>query len=83
MTAITASQSDLVAVVPKNSREKIRISLDMYNGYRVFNARVFYEVEDGSKRPGKGIAFKVDKLEAFAEAVAMALVMAEKNGFVK
>lgn len=82
--AMAASQSDLVAVVPKNKREEIRISLDLLNGNRLFNARVYFPAQDGTKRPGNaGIAFKVDKLEAFAEAVALALVTAERKGYVK
>ncbi|AZO51231.1 MULTISPECIES: transcriptional coactivator p15/PC4 family protein [unclassified Mesorhizobium] len=82
--AMAASQSDLVAVVPKNKREEIRVSLDLLNGHRLLNMRVFFEGEDGSMHPGKaGIAFKVDKLQAFAEAVALALVTAEKRGYVK
>ncbi|RUX44870.1 hypothetical protein EOA33_25605 [Mesorhizobium sp. M4A.F.Ca.ET.050.02.1.1] len=82
--AATASGSELVAIVPKNKREEIRVSLDLLNGIRLFNARVYFTAQDGTKRPGNaGIAFTVDKLEVFAEAVAMALVTAEKRGYVK
>ena len=50
----------------------------MFNGYRLFNMRVFFEAEDGSMRPGKnGLAFKVDKLEEFAEAVTNGLMTGE------
>ena len=53
-----------IATIKKNSREEIRLSLDMFNGHRLFNMRVFFEAEDGSMRPGKsGLAFKVNKLE--------------------
>ncbi|TIX18499.1 MAG: hypothetical protein E5V41_05870 [Mesorhizobium sp.] len=78
------SASVPVATIKKNSREEISISLDFFNGHRVFNARVFYEAEDGSRRPGRaGIAFTVDKLEAFAEGVTSALMAAKSKGFVK
>lgn len=63
-----------IATIPKNSTEEIRITLGSYKGHELFNARVWFEGEDGTMRPGKaGIAFKLDKLPAFAEAVAAAL----------
>ncbi|QND67661.1 hypothetical protein HB777_29465 [Mesorhizobium loti] len=80
---VSATQSDLVAVVPKNKTEEIRVSIDLFNGCRVFNARIFYDAEDGTKRPGKGIAFKVDKLEEFVKAAIDALELAMAKGYVK
>lgn len=65
MGTYTASQSDLVAVVPKNGKLEIRISLDTFSDYHLCNDREFYKAGDGTMRPGKGIAFEVDKLEAF------------------
>lgn len=73
-----------VATIKKNSREEIRVSLDVFNGHRVFNMRVFYEAEDGSMRPGKnGLAFTLDKLEPFAEAVTTGLMQAKAKGLLK
>jgi hypothetical protein len=73
-----------VATIKKNSREEIRISLDVFNGHRLFNMRVFFEAEDGAMRPGKnGLAFKVEKLEEFAEAVTTGLMTAKSKGFLK
>ena len=73
-----------IASIKKNSREEIRVSLDLFNGHRLFNMRVFFEAEDGSMRPGKnGLAFKVDKLEEFAAAVTTAVETAKSKGFFK
>lgn len=78
------SDSLPIATIKKNSREEIRVSLDVFNGHRLFNMRVFFEAEDGSMRPGKnGLAFKVDKLQEFAGAVATGLETAIARGFLK
>jgi hypothetical protein len=73
-----------VATIKKNSGEEIRLSLDMFNGHRLFNMRVFFEAEDSSMRPGKnGLAFKVEKLEAFVVGATDALMKAKSKGFLK
>ena len=36
----------MIATIKKNSREEIRLTLDMFNGHRLFNMRVFF----GSRR---------------------------------
>jgi hypothetical protein len=78
------SDSIPIAAIKKNSREEIRMSLDMFNGHRLFNMRVFFEAEDGSMRPGKnGLAFKVEKLSEFAQAVSAAAETAKSKGFLK
>lgn len=73
-----------VATIQKNKTEQIQILLDQYNGRDIFNARVFFEAQDGEMRPGKsGIAFSVAKLPEFADAVQKALAEAKKRGLVK
>ena len=73
-----------VASIRKNSREEVRISLDVFNGQRLFNSRVFFEAEDGVSRPGKaGLALRLECLEAYAEAVTSALLLAKSKGFLK
>lgn len=78
------SDSLPIATIKKNSREEIRVSLDVFNGHRLFNMRVFFEAEDGSMRPGKnGLAFKVEKLLEFEQAVSAAVETAKSKGFLK
>lgn len=49
--------------IRKNSREEIRVSLDDFRGQTLFNLRVWYQAEDGTKRSGKqGIAFRREQL---------------------
>lgn len=79
-----AAASHRVAIVPKNASETIRVSLDTYQGHRVFSVRVFFKDEHGKSRPGKGgLSFRVDKLEKFAEAVTSALMAARASGYIK
>ncbi|WP_454917296.1 transcriptional coactivator p15/PC4 family protein [Xanthobacter sediminis] len=69
-----------IATIRKNAREEIRVSLGEYNGHQLFSARVWFEADDGSMRPSKaGLAFRVDRLPDFAEAVQAAL-KAQEDG---
>ena len=78
------SASLTIATIKKNAREEVRISLDVFNGKRLFNSRVFFEAEDGSMRPGKaGLALRLECLEAYAEAVTGALLAAKSKGYLK
>lgn len=46
-----------VIVIPKSRAEEIRVTLDEFKGQTLVNIRVWFEAEDGEKRPGKqGIA---------------------------
>lgn len=73
-----------IATIRKNSREEIRVVLSTFNGHRLFNARVWFDAEDGTMRPGKaGIAFKLDKLDEFAAAVTTGLMQAKAQGWIK
>lgn len=63
----------LVATIPKNSREKIRVSRDEYNGHDLINLRIFYDAGEGDMRPSKkGLAFKVSILPEMMEALDFA-----------
>lgn len=74
-----------IAAIRKNARgEEIHVTLSQYGGHDLFNARVFFEAQDGTMRPGKaGLAFRLDTLPAFAEAVQQALTEAKARGLVK
>lgn len=75
---------EAIAKIRKNSREDIAVLLDEFNGHQIFNARVFYQAQDGTMRPGKaGIAFRVDLLPEFAQAVQGALEEARRRGLVE
>jgi hypothetical protein len=66
----------LVAEIQKNTREKIRISLDDFKGHKVCNVRVCFEKEPGTWAPGsKGIAFA----DTLLPELIMALESAEEQ----
>jgi hypothetical protein len=74
---------DLIATVPKSKREEIRVSLSECEGRKLLNVRVWFQAEDGEKRPGKaGLAFKIEKLPDFADAISLALEKARAKGLV-
>jgi Transcriptional Coactivator p15 (PC4) len=69
----------LIAIIKKNSREEIRVSRGEFNGHDLVNLRVWFEAEDGSKRPGKsGIAFRITLLPEVAAALSQASTPAKE-----
>ena len=68
----------LIATIKKNTREEIRVSRGEFNGHDLVNLRVWFETEDGSKRPGKsGIAFRISLLPEVSAALSQAAVETE------
>lgn len=61
----------LIASIPKNSREELRISRSDFRGHVLATLRVWYQPDDDNEmRPGKqGVAFKIDKLPAVIDAL--------------
>ena len=64
----------IIAEIPKNAKERIRVTIGTFNSRAIAGARVWFHAADGSWRPGKsGIAFKLELLPAVAEALAEAV----------
>lgn len=62
----------MIAAIPKNAREEIRVSVDDFQGHRLCNVRVWYR-EGDELRPGKqGIALRLDLLPQLVEALRRA-----------
>lgn len=62
-----------VAVIRKNSREELRITLEDFKGHRLISFRVWYEAEDGDMRPGKqGLALRLGLLPELRAALVAA-----------
>lgn len=73
-----ADQDVLVATIPKNGREEIRVSLTEFKGYDLVNMRVWFRTDEGDMRPGKaGLAFRVEKLSDLIQALQQAQRAAE------
>jgi hypothetical protein len=71
----------IIAEIPKNFRETIRVTLGTFNNRQIASARVWFKADDGSWRPGKsGIAFKVELLPAVTDAFAGAVAVARASG---
>lgn len=59
----------MIASIPKNAREEIRVSVDDFQGHRLCNVRVWYR-EGEEFRPGKqGIALRLDLLPQLVTAL--------------
>lgn len=62
-----------IAIIPKNSREELRVTLDQYQGHSLVNLRIWFEAEDGAMRPGRqGLAFRVALLPEVLAALQAA-----------
>ena len=73
----------IIAEWPLKRHERLRVTLDLFNGVWLINSRKWFEAEDGEWRPSKqGIALGVKHLPQLAEAVAKALSIARERGLL-
>ena len=73
----------LIARIPKNSREEFRISLTAFKGYDLASLRVWFQADDGSMRPSKsGVVIRVGKLPDLIEALQGAETEARRRGLI-
>lgn len=62
-----------IAEIPKNRREVIRVTRFTFKGYQLVGLRVWAKRDDGAAIPTqKGLAFRVDMLDAVIEALVRA-----------
>ena len=63
----------LVARIPKNPTEEVRISLTSYRGHDLIDIRVFFQDEQGEWRPTKrGVSLSVDAFTELRDAIGKA-----------
>ncbi len=78
-----ARRPRIVAEIPKNAREVIRVSLDEYRGYDLISVRVWANDPDRGAIPIKsGFAMRVDRLSDLVEAVKEAERIAHQEGLL-
>jgi hypothetical protein len=64
----------IVAEWRRNTRESIRIALDLFNGRHTIDVRAWWKDDVGNLRPGRGgITIAVRHLPALADGLANAL----------
>lgn len=80
------SDAEHIAVVEKNSREEVRVSLDEFAGVQVVDVRIFADFKTGPlavRGPTKkGVTLKVEKLSALIQALLTAQAEAVRRGLV-
>jgi hypothetical protein len=63
-----------IAIIRKNAREELRVSVDEFRGHQLINLRVWFEGEDGQMRPGKqGLALRLELLPDLRAALEKAV----------
>lgn len=76
---MSLDQANVVATLPRNDREEVRIAISDYKGRTRVDIRVWYLVGD-EHRPGKqGISLPVDQLPALQDAIERAQVAARPH----
>jgi hypothetical protein len=75
----------IVAEIPKNQREVIRVTLGIYKDHQIANVRAWFRPNGGETLfPGKsGIAFRVELLPAVADALTEAVSVARESGLLR
>ncbi len=59
----------LIADIPKNATENIRVSLTEYKGYKLLDVRTYYQAGNDEWKPGKGITVRRDLIPELKEAI--------------
>jgi hypothetical protein len=73
----------IIAEIPKNSQETIRVTIGTFNNRPIAGLRVWFRAEDGSWRPSRsGIAFHVRLLPQLSEALLNAVNEARQQGLL-
>jgi hypothetical protein len=75
----------VVATIPKNSREWVRVALDNYRGVELIDVRVLVELNQETGLPvptKKGVSLKVEKLPLLINALQDALAEAQRRGLI-
>lgn len=63
----------IIATLPKNSNERLQVTLTEFHGHRLASARVFYDAGGGEWRPGKaGLNIRVEQLPGLIAALQIA-----------
>ncbi len=77
------SDAGIIAEWPLKRHERLRVSLELFNGVWLINSRKWFQAENGEWRPGKqGIALGVKHLPQLAEAVTKALSITRERGLI-
>lgn len=74
-----------VAVIPKNSRQEIRVGLREFRGAKFVDLRIFAEfagTTDARSPTKEGVAIAFDRLPAVIEALQAAEVRAREMGLI-
>lgn len=78
---------DAVAVIEKNTREDVRVTLDEFHGVQVVDVRIYADFKTGTigaiRSPTKkGISLKVEKLDALIYGLGKARDEAARRGLL-
>jgi hypothetical protein len=81
--AVVSSQPVIIAQWRRNSRERVRVTLDEYQGHRTIDVRTWFQSDHGELKPTRtGITIGIKHLPRLARALADALAKARELGLV-
>jgi hypothetical protein len=67
----TAFAGEIIAEIPKNSREVYRVVRRDFKGYPLVDVRVWFDdATTGELRPGKGVSLKLESLPEIVAALS-------------
>jgi cation transport regulator ChaB len=72
----------IIADIPKNTREVLRVELDEFSGRQLISARTWYRDGDDLKPTAKGLSIDIKHLSALREAIAEAEAQAKAAGLL-
>ena len=67
---MSGADHDVLAELPRNDREVIRVAVSSFRGYRYADIRLWYRLTtDDDYRPGKGATVRPEMIPAVVDAL--------------
>lgn len=83
-TAIAQSPVTVIGLLQLNTKDRLRVALDQYEGRRIIDIRKWFEPADGGelRATSKGISLDISRLPALASMINEALQRARADGLL-
>jgi len=73
----------IIAELKKNSREIIRVAIELHRGKTVISIHTWYCDDDGKLKPGRqGVAYELKHLKRISKALKQANIQVRKNKLI-
>jgi Transcriptional Coactivator p15 (PC4) len=81
-TAIGTAQGVVIGEIPKNAREKLRVSFAEFRGYRFLDLRIYAIYPDGDRPTKTGLTVRPAQIPSLRAMLQLAEESARREGMI-